>query len=436
VIEPNPSLVLLAQWLLGGAFTAYLAATLLFISGFIGNRISRGARFARNGRWGVQAHLLGVLFHAGAIIARWQGSGHWPTSNMYEFIGFMTFTSMVAFQIICRMYELPLLGSVVAPVGVLTMAYSYVFPPAVAPLVPALKSYWLPIHVSMAALGEGFFAVAFGAALLYLLRVRGLELAAAEALRAHVAATASPDVPVPEGGSLPSHAEARSDWERVWGHRGLETLFYVVLVIIGFTLFALTMRYSGYQWIFDTVTYRLPPLIGPAGAIAGSKGNLLGFIPMPIVMAPVGWSGRQFNTLIYSVVLGGVLYGLVRRFVTHGPIGDALARRVSGDPEMLDEISYRAVAIGYPVFTLGALIFAMLWAKSAWGRYWFWDPKETWAFISWLVYTAYLHLRMSRGWEGRKAAWVAVLGFGVVLFTLVGVNLLIVGLHSYAGGDK
>jgi ABC-type transport system involved in cytochrome c biogenesis permease subunit len=436
VIEPNPSLVTLAQWLLGGAFIAYLAATLLFISGFIGNRISRGARFVRNGGWGVQAHLLGVLFHAGAIIARWQGSGHWPTSNMYEFIGFMTFTSMVAFQVICRMYELPLLGSVVAPVGVLTMAYSYVFPPAVAPLVPALKSYWLPIHVSMAALGEGFFAVAFGAALLYLLRVRGMELAAAEGLRAHVAATASPNVAVADLGSASGHGGERSPWERVWGHRGLETLFFLVLVIVGFTVFALALRYSGFQWVFANTVYRLPPLIGPAGEVMGSKGNLLGFIPMPLVMAPANWSGRQLNTLVYSMALGGVLYGLVRRFVTHGPIGDALARRVSGDPEMLDEVSYRAVAIGYPVFTLGGLIFAMIWAKSAWGRYWFWDPKETWALIAWLVYTAYLHLRISRGWEGRKAAWVAVIGFGVILFTLVGVNLLIVGLHSYAGGDK
>jgi ABC-type transport system involved in cytochrome c biogenesis permease subunit len=77
----------------------------------------------------------------------------------------------------------------------------------------------------------------------------------------------------------------------------------------------------------------------------------------------------------------------------------------------------------------------MIWAQKAWGRPWFWDPKETWAFITWLMYSAYLHLRINRGWEGRPAAWTAVAAFGVVLFTLVGVNLLIVGLHSYAGGE-
>jgi ABC-type transport system involved in cytochrome c biogenesis permease subunit len=432
VTEPNPSLVSLSQWLLGGAFLSYLAATLLFISGFIGHRISRGAKFARNGNWAVNAHLLGVLFHMGAILSRWQGAGHWPTSNMFEFIGFMTFTSMLAFQVICRMYNLPLLGSLVAPVGVFMMGYSYVFPAKVAPLVPALRSYWLPLHVSMAALGEGFFAVAFGAALLYLLRVRGLELAAADASRAEVAAAS---LAMSGGSHAPTEADVRSEWERIWGHRSLEVLFYLVLVIVGFTILALSFRYSGFQWIFDNSTYRLPPLIGPAGEAIGGKGSVLG-MPMPLVIAPAGWSGRQLNTLVYSLAAGGILYGLMRRFVTSGPIGDFLARRVSGDPELLDEISYRSVAIGYPIFTLGGLIFAMLWAKEAWGRYWFFDPKETWALIVWLAYSAYLHLRITKGWEGRKSAWVAVIGFGVVLFCLVGVNLLIVGLHSYAGGDK
>lgn len=409
---PNPSLITVSQWLLLTAFAGYLIATLLYVSGAIGIRISGGERFSRNAQWADLAHLLGVATHAGAILARWQGAGHWPTSNMYEFIGFMAFTTMVAFQVINRMYRMPLLGAFLAPLGAALMAYAYVFPPKVQPLVPALKSYWLPMHVSMAALGEGFFAVAFGAALMYLLRVRGLELAGV----------------TPEGGP-------RSERELLWGSRALEALFYIIAVLLGFTLLALILRYSGVQWNFMSATYHLPPLIGPAGEGVATKEPLLGFIPVPLVEAPAGWRGKHLNTLIYSMLVGGMIYWTVRRFITREPISDALSRRVSGDPELMDEISYRAVAIGYPIFTLGGLIFAMLWAKEAWGRYWFFDPKETWALIAWLVYTAYLHFRISRGWEGRKAAWMAVVGFGVILFTLVGVNLLIVGLHSYAGGD-
>ncbi|HEY3367930.1 MAG TPA: cytochrome c biogenesis protein CcsA [Symbiobacteriaceae bacterium] len=415
---PNPALVTAAAWLLFGAFAGYVSATILYLSGFIGTRISQGAKFAKSGAWATNAHAAGVVLHALAILARWQGAGHWPTSNMYEFIGFMAFTSMLAFQVINRMYRMDLLGGLVSPIGVFLLAYSYVFPPKVAPLVPALKSYWLPMHVSTAALAEGFFAVAFGAALMYLLRVRGLELAA------EAGGAPAPEVPA-----------ATAAWERNWGQRGLEALFYLVLVMVGFMLLALPLRYLGYQWVFNTTTYHLPPVIGPFGAAVGTKGHLFGFIPMPLVAAPWTWRGKNWNTLLYSLLVGWLLYWLVRRYLAKEPLGDWLARKVAGDPETLDEISYRAVAIGYPLFTLGGLIFAMIWAKEAWGRYWFFDPKETWALIAWLVYSAYLHLRITHGWEGRRSAWVAVIGFGVILFTLIGVNLLIVGLHSYAGGD-
>lgn len=415
-----------SSWLLLLAFAGYFAATLLYVSGYIGTRLSHGVRFTRNVMWADGAIWLGVAAHAAAILARWQGAGHWPTSNMYEFVGFLAFSSMLAFGVLNRIYRLPGLGALVAPVGVFLLAYSYVFPPKVQPLVPALKSYWLPLHVSMAALGEGFFAVAFGAALLYLLRVRGLELSAQRAEGAGPAGGAA--------GARSVHLRREDAWERVWGPRAMEALFYLILVMVGFTLLALTLRYSGFQWVFDTATYHLPPLIGPFGDAVGSKGSFLG-LPMPLLEAPYWMRAKHVNSLLYSLAVGGLLYGLIRRFFTRGPIGDYLSLRVHGNPEVMDEVSYRAVAIGYPVFTLGGLIFAMLWANEAWGRYWFWDPKETWAFIAWLTYTAYLHLRISHGWEGRKSAWLAVLGFGVILFTLIGVNLLIVGLHSYAGGD-
>ncbi len=412
--EPYPILVTTSQWLLFGAFATYLIASLLYISGFIGNRISHGAKFVAYANRATLVHLVGVIFQTLAILTRWQGSGHWPTSNMYEFIGFMAFTSMIAFQVINRIYRVPVLGALVAPVGCFLIAYAYVFPPKVVPLIPALKSYWLPMHVSMAALGEGFFAVAFGAALLYLLRVRGLEITAERA-----------------GNVDPK----RTDKDRRWEQIVMESLFYVILIATGWTLIALILRYSGFQWVFEGVTYHLPPIVGPSGAAVGSKGTLLGFIPSPLLEAPERWRGKNLNTLIYALGVGGLLYWTIRRFVTKGPIGDFLAVRVSGDPETLDEISYRSVAIGYPIFTLGGLVFAMLWAKEAWSAYWQWDPKETWALIAWLVYSAYLHFRITRGWEGRKSAWLAVIGFGVILFTLIGVNLLIVGLHSYAGGD-
>lgn len=102
-------------------------------------------------------------------------------------------------------------------------------------------------------------------------------------------------------------------------------------------------------------------------------------------------------------------------------------------PELLDELTYRAIAIGFPVFTLGGLIFGAIWADQAWGVYWSWDPKETWSLITWFIYAFYLHSRLLRGWRGRKIAVVASLGFVAVIFTYLGVNLFLSGLHSYGG---
>jgi len=100
-------------------------------------------------------------------------------------------------------------------------------------------------------------------------------------------------------------------------------------------------------------------------------------------------------------------------------------------PETLEEITYKSIAIGFPIFTLGGLIFGAIWADQAWGVYWSWDPKETWSLISWFAYAFFLHSRLLRGWKGKKIAIVAVVGFVMVIFTYLGVNLLLSGLHSY-----
>jgi cytochrome c-type biogenesis protein CcsB len=100
--------------------------------------------------------------------------------------------------------------------------------------------------------------------------------------------------------------------------------------------------------------------------------------------------------------------------------------------QALDRLSYRTVIFAFPLWTF-AVIAGAIWADQAWGRYWGWDPKETWAFITWVVYAGYLHARATAGWRGRRAAYIQLAGFATLLFNLVGVNLWITGLHSYAG---
>ena len=98
----------------------------------------------------------------------------------------------------------------------------------------------------------------------------------------------------------------------------------------------------------------------------------------------------------------------------------------------LDRVTYRVHAFAFPLFTF-AVIAGAIWAESAWGRYWGWDPKETWAFITWVVYAAYLHARATGGWRGRRAAVIALVGYAAFLFNYFGVNILFSGLHSYGG---
>jgi cytochrome c-type biogenesis protein CcsB len=101
-------------------------------------------------------------------------------------------------------------------------------------------------------------------------------------------------------------------------------------------------------------------------------------------------------------------------------------------PVILDRLSYRSILFAFPVWTFGVMAGA-IWADHAWGRYWGWDPKETWSFITWVVYAMFLHARATAGWRGRRAAWIHLVGFGCLMFNLIGVNLWITGLHSYAG---
>lgn len=373
-------------------------------------------------RWGKVAFIvstLGLAGHLTFFFTRWYGSGQIPTSNMYEFMSFLAMAVMIAFTIIYAIYRKPILGMFATPLAVIIVAYASVFPKDVQPLIPSLDSYWLKIHVTTAALGEAFFAVGFAAGLMYLLRV--IDYA---------------------------RKDAKAKREQRW----LEFTLYVIVVVVGFIIIVFSFRGAGYEAQFtqtnvfeeggeivtkvDEVEYNLPPIFKPYNSEVVSVHSFLG-MDKPVFETP-SWmnginAGRKLNTVVWSIIAGSILYGLLR-LAFRKPLGAVLHPMMEGvNADDLDEISYRAIAIGFPIFTLGALIFAMIWANQAWGRFWGWDPKEVWALITWLFYSVYLHFRLSRGWQGFRSAWLAVIGFVVVWFTLVGVNLIIAGLHSYAG---
>ena len=121
-----------------------------------------------------------------------------------------------------------------------------------------------------------------------------------------------------------------------------------------------------------------------------------------------------------------------RRIAAGQPSWSAGILRHLPAPAILDRLSYRSIVFGFPVWTFGVMAGA-IWADHAWGRYWGWDPKETWSFITWVVYAMFLHARATAGWRGRRAGWIQLAGFTCLMFNVIGVNLWITGLHSYAG---
>ncbi|GFO68272.1 c-type cytochrome biogenesis protein CcsB [Geomonas limicola] len=181
--------------------------------------------------------------------------------------------------------------------------------------------------------------------------------------------------------------------------------------------------------------------------------RVIGAFVMPFALLGMTWAqlalqsgieplvpALQSNWLLYHVVtcfLGyaafavacgiSIMY-LVRDAAGAAPAGGVLA---SFPPvKVLDDLNYRAIMVGFPLLTLG-IVTGAAWANYAWGTYWSWDPKETWSLIVWFVYAAFLHARITRGWVGRRAAWLSVIGFAATIFCYLGVNLFLSGLHSY-----
>ncbi|MEH6945911.1 c-type cytochrome biogenesis protein CcsB [Bacillus sp. JJ634] len=385
--------------LLYASFFLYLIATFLF-GGSIQDK--KGAEEKKQNKWaklGITITIIGFVAQIGYFIMRWVAAGHAPVSNLFEFTTFFGMMLVGAFIWIYFLYKTPALGLFALPVAIIIIAYASMFPREISPLIPALQSDWLHIHVTTAALGQAVLAISFVAAIIYLVK---------------------------------SVDQTRSNKRTFW----LEVVMFALMCTIGFVIVSSTFAMTGYKesitWVDKKgaqaeLEYHIPSLIGPNEWALADENQMKPLIEVPAII-----NAKKLNTVVWSVGAGFILYGLFRLIVRKRVAAfiQPIVKNVNLD--LIDEISYRSVLIGFPIFTLGALIFAMIWAQIAWTRFWGWDPKEVWALITWLFYAAFLHLRLSRGWQGEKSAWLALIGFGIIMFNLIAVNLVLAGLHSYA----
>ncbi len=387
------------------AFILYLIGTLLFGGAIRSNKaVSQTPKQNRWGKSGIVVTIIGFASQVVYFILRWIASGHAPVSNLFEFTTFFGMMLVGAFIVIYFIYRTAVLGLFALPIALLIIAYASMFPRDINPLVPSLRSYWLQIHVTTAATGEAILSISFAAGLIYLVKMTD---------------------------------QNKRGKQTFW----LEAVMFGLISFLGFvivtSIFAAMHYNAAFNWVDkngtdltgnDGLMYHLPAVFGPNEGTLQTHG-----VMKPWVLLPAYINAEKFNSFIWSIAAGVVIY-IVTRLIIRKRIGELLkplTKNIRDD--LVDEISYRSVLIGFPVFTLGALIFAMIWAQIAWSKFWSWDPKEVWALVTWLFYAAFLHLRLSKGWHGEKSAWLAVIGFGIIMFNLIAVNLIIAGLHSYAG---
>ncbi len=244
------------------------------------------------GGMGYALLIVGVVLHIASIVLRGLATERFPLGNMYEFVTMACAAAVIA-GIVALRKTTDLFVFLLVPVLVLMFLAATVLYADAAPVVPALKSFWLPIHVTIISVGSGIFMVSGVASILFLYRIR-----------------------------FPKGEES-----------------------------------TGF---FGKLAQRLP------------------------------------------------------------------------DAQTLDRLAYKTTIVAFPLFGAG-IILGAIWAEAAWGRFWGWDPKETVSFIAWVIYAAYLHARATSGWRDTKAAWINVAGFVAMLFNLFIINMVVSGLHSYAG---
>lgn len=193
------------------------------------------------------------------------------------------------------------------------------------------------------------------------------------------------------------------------------------------------------------------------------KYRVVGAFVMPFALLGMAWAqlglhsgieplvpALQSNWLLYHVItcfLGYAAFAVacgisIMYLIKAKAEGDTSSEVQAGSVigmfpsiRVLDDLNYKSIMIGFPLLTLG-IVTGAAWANYAWGTYWSWDPKETWSLIVWFVYAAFLHARITRGWVGKRAAWLSIIGFAATIFCYLGVNLFLSGLHSYGGGGK
>lgn len=409
-----------------GAGTLYLAFGITGTPSYI--------RFASLSTW------VGLLATTGAVARRWYEAGHPPFASIYEMLLMFVWTLAVLTLVAEKKYGVKVIGTVTMPVAIVGVVLMQLLRTEVHPLVPALQSTWLHVHVTLAMLAYAACALSFALAMMFLIQDKmKTETFLAATSMFTVATYVGVLTRFEQWGGLSVIAWNPEEKSEVFLSKGVR--LFVVIPDLGWLLLLvlaavaaplvlyLIWRRTHDERLLDManravfLSILLQVLALACFVLRARDGRYAsldadGLFPTTLAASPFILSG------LVSAIFVSLLYLLLlwRR--------EDLERMLPKADE-LDRITYKTIAIAFPLLTL-MIAAGAYWANRTWGSYWSWDPKETWAAITWLVYAGYLHMRITRGWRGRRAAYFAILGFAVVMFTFFGVTYLLPGLHAYA----
>ena len=415
------------------ALIFYGAATVFYL-GFGVTGIDRYVKLASLVTW------LGFAANTTAVAHRWYLAGNPPFSNIYEMLLSFVWTLVAMTLFVERKYHVRIIGTVTMPLATISVLLMQLMPAAVRPLVPALQSTWLHIHVSLAMLAYAACAASFALAMMFLIQDRirtEVFLASVSGLLITIYAAIASRFDV--GGGLRVIAWDAADRREIFFTEKdrlmvvIPDLGWIFFIVLAAVLAPLALYLWGVWnknenalgWANRAFFVGLLLQgMGLAGFVLRARAGTYASPQTPGLFATSLSASPFILAGIASGIFASILYLLLlwRR---------SDLERMLPESDVLDRLTYKVVGLAFPLLTL-MIASGAYWANQTWGSYWSWDPKETWALITWLVYAGYLHMRITRGWRGRRAAYFAIIGFGVVLFTFFGVTYLLPGLHSYS----
>ena len=422
--------------------TNLLFATLIFYAG-------AGALYLGFGVTGTETYVkfaslatwAGLIANTAAVAHRWYDAGHPPFASVYEMLLSFVWTLAVLTLIAEKKYDVKVIGTVTMPVAIVGVVLMQLLRTEVHPLVPALQSSWLHVHVTLAMLAYAACALSFALAMMFLIQDNmktetflAVTSASTLAIYASIVLTR-----FEKWGALSLVAWDPERKGEVFLSKGVR--LFVTIPDLGWLLILTLLVVATPLVCYGLACWKN----NDSYLTFANRGVFLSILlqVMALVMFLVRANDGRYPSLdadglfptslaaspfILSGLVGGVFISLLYLLLVWRR---ADLERLLPTTDNLDRITYKTICLAFPLLTL-MIAAGAYWANQTWGSYWSWDPKETWAAITWLVYALYLHMRITRGWRGRRAAYFAIAGFAVVMFTFFGVTYLLPGLHAYA----